>query len=141
MLEATAQVCIVITALIDLAMPVLLLRQQYHISDGEPLTRWGIVAAQHRGATRALALMSVSIETLFPLALFNRIARWLLVPAALGLLVGIRLLMGPTFEQFMICYVFWVPWAEVAAAIRQRITARARLAVTDRLQPSDWRET
>jgi len=32
-----------------------------------------------------------------------------LVPAGLLFLIGIRGLTGPTFEQFMICYVFWVP--------------------------------
>jgi len=26
----------------------LLLRQQYHLSDGEPLTNWGISVANHR---------------------------------------------------------------------------------------------
>ena len=31
-----------------------------------------------------------------------------LVPAGLLLLVGIRALMGPTFEQFMMRYVFWI---------------------------------
>jgi hypothetical protein len=105
-------------------LTLLLLRQQYHISDGEPLTRWGITVAHYPWATRLLALMSVSIETLFPLALFSRRARVLLVPAGFGLLVGIRTLMGPTFEQFMMCGVFWVPWAQVAAALPERWRAR-----------------
>jgi hypothetical protein len=114
-------------------LALLLLRQQYHISDGEPLTRWGILVARHGGLARALALMSVSIETLFPLVLVSRVARYVLVPAGFAMLVGIRVLMGPTFEQFMMCYVFWVPWAEVAAAVRGRITAgEGRLVPDDR---------
>lgn len=96
-------------------LALLLLRQQYHISDGEPLTRWGIFVAGNGYLAQALALMSVAVETLFPLTLFSRYARYLLVPGSLGMLVGIRVLMGPTFEQFMLCYVFWVPWAEVLA--------------------------
>ena len=94
-------------------LALLLLRQQYHLSDGEPLTTWGIWVANHASVARAMAAMSIAVETLFPLALFSRRARLLLVPAGLGFLVGIRLLMGPTFEQFMLCYVFWVPWHRV----------------------------
>jgi len=103
-------------------LALLLLRQQYHISDGEPLTRWGILVARHGAVARALALMVVAIETLFPLALVSRHARSLFVPAGFAMLLGIRVLMGPTFEQFMMCYVFWVPWAQVAAALRRRIS-------------------
>jgi hypothetical protein len=106
-------------------LALLLRRQQYHISDGEPLTRWGILVAQHGGAARALALATVSTELLFPLALFSRRARVVLVPAGLAMLLGIRVLMGPTFEQFMMCYVFWVPWASVAAAVRARVATGA----------------
>ena len=101
-------------------LALLLLRQQYHLSDGEPLTRWGIAVADHRWAAQALAASAVTIETLFPLALFSRRARAVLVPCGLAFLLGIRALMGPTFEQFMICYVFWVPWSSVVAAVRAR---------------------
>jgi hypothetical protein len=94
-------------------LAMLLQRQQYHISDGEPWTTWGIVVAQHPWAARSMATASVCIETLFPLALFSRTARLVLVPAGLVFLIGIRALMGPTFEQFMLCYVFWVPWGRV----------------------------
>jgi len=109
-------------------LTLLLLRQQYHISDGEPLTRWGITVAHHPWAARALALASVSIETLFPLALFSRTARLVFVPAGFGMLLGIRLLMGPTFEQFMMCGVFWVPWAAVLEAVREWRTVASRSA-------------
>ncbi len=112
-------------------LALLLRRQQYHISDGEPLTRWGVLIAHHAGAARGLALTSILTELLFPLALFSLRARWVLVPAGLAMLVGIRLLMGPTFEQFMLCYVFWVPWASVAGAVRQRFAAATRLVIFD----------
>jgi hypothetical protein len=97
---------------------LLLLRQQYHISDGDPLTTWGIVVAGHPWLSHAMAASAVMVETLFPLVLVSRYARAVLVPAGLLFLVGIRLLMGPTFEQFMMCYVFWVPWDRVAAIVR-----------------------
>jgi predicted DCC family thiol-disulfide oxidoreductase YuxK len=113
---------------------LLLLRQQYHISDGEPLTRWGIVIAQHPWLSHTMAATAMIVETLFPLSLFSTRARLLLVPAGLSFLIGIRLLMGPTFEQFMICYVFWVPWPLVAAFARERLrndTESERLVLYD----------
>jgi hypothetical protein len=97
---------------------LLLLRQQYHISDGDPLTTWGVWVAMHSWLTHALAATALSVELFFPLVLFSRRARAILVPAGLFFLVGIRLLMGPTFEQFMMCYVFWVPWQRVADIVR-----------------------
>jgi hypothetical protein len=97
---------------------LLLLRQQYHISDGDPLTTWGVLVAAHPWLTHAMAATALSVELFFPLVLFSRRARAVLVPAGLGFLVGIRLLMGPTFEQFMMCYVFWVPWQRVADIVR-----------------------
>jgi hypothetical protein len=65
----------------------------------------------------------VAIETLFPLSLFSRHARRILVPAGLLFLVGIRALMGPTFEQFMLCYVFWIPWRTVLSRTGARVVS------------------
>jgi hypothetical protein len=103
---------------------LLLRRQQYHISDGDPLTTWGLVIAHHAWAAHALAAAALAVETLFPLVLFSRRARLLLVPAGLLFLVGIRVLMGPTFEQFMMCYVFWVPWTQVRNVVTRAFTSR-----------------
>jgi hypothetical protein len=115
-------------------MSWLLLRQQYHLSDGEPLTTWGIWVANHPWIVRSMAATSVAVETAFPLALFSRAARFVLVPSGLAFLIGIRLLMGPTFEQFMMCYVFWVPWHRVLAynPLRDALTFRPRAAVDAR---------
>jgi len=103
-------------------MSWLLWRQQYHISDGEPLTRWGIWVANHGSLARAMAASAVCIETCFPLVIVSRRARYVIAPAGLLFLVGIRALMGPTFEQFMLCYVFWVPWG-LLYSVRARSTA------------------
>jgi hypothetical protein len=108
-------------------LSLLLLRQQYHLSDGEPLTTWGVWVANHAWAARGMAAVAVSVETLFPLALVSRAARLVLVPAGLAFLVGIRVLMGPTFEQFMMCYVFWIPWHRIVdAVVESRVVARSR---------------
>jgi hypothetical protein len=91
-------------------LAILLVRHQYYVSDGEPLTAWGPIIASYPWAARALAAVAVLTEVLYPLALFSTRARMLLVPAGVGFLVGIRFLMGPTFEPFVICNMFWVPW-------------------------------
>jgi hypothetical protein len=114
-------------------LAALLLRQQYHLSDGEPLTNWGIWVASHRWLARGMAAASVSVETLFPLVLFSRRARLVLVPAGLAFLIGIRVLMGPTFEQFMMCYVFWVPWERLLGY--QRVSGVSRVAVNPEDDP------
>jgi len=98
-------------------LALLLQRQQYHVSDGEPWTNWGLWVARHPWVVRAMAASAVATETLYPLALFSRHARLILVPAGLLFLVGIRALMGPTFEQFMLCYVFWIPWGQVLSRL------------------------
>jgi hypothetical protein len=103
-------------------LALLLQRQQYHISDGEPWTNWGLWVARHGVVAKLLAGMSIGIETLFPLALVSRTARLVLVPAGLLFLIGIRTLMGPTFEQFMLCYIFWVPWERVLYNARSYAT-------------------
>jgi hypothetical protein len=35
--------------------------------------------------------------------------------------------MGPTFEQFMMCYVFWIPWGRLIAAAQARTARRQDL--------------
>jgi hypothetical protein len=103
-------------------LALLLRRQQYHISDGEPWTNWGLSVARHSWVARSMAATSLCVELLFPLTLFSRTARRVLVPAGLLFLIGIRALMGPTFEQFMLCYVFWVPWERVLYNARGYVT-------------------
>jgi len=99
-------------------LAIILVRHQYFVSDGEPLTSWGVPIAAISWAPRLLAGISLATEVLYPLALFSRRARMVLVPGGIAFLVGIRLLMGPTFEAFLICNVFWIPWQRVLARVR-----------------------
>ena len=97
---------------------ILLLQHNYYVSDSEPLTAWGLTVAQYPGVCHLLAAATMAIEISYPLALFSRTARRIIVPAALSMLVAIRLLMGPGFEALMICHIFWVPWNRVFARLR-----------------------
>ena len=47
---------------------------------------------------------------------------WTVVPALILLMIGIRLLLGPSFFEFLLCNVFWVNWE----SIRGRWSGRAR---------------
>jgi hypothetical protein len=109
-------------------LAIVLVRHQYFVSDGEPLTSWGLAIAAYPWAPRLFAAVSLATEVLYPLALFSRRARLVLVPAGIAFLVGIRLLMGPTFEPFVICSVFWVPWSRVAAKVRAARRSRTAIA-------------
>lgn len=116
-------------------LATLLVRHQYHLSDGEPLTSWGPAIAAHSWAARGLAAIAITTETLYPLALFSARARVVLVPAGLAFLIGIRLLMGPTFEAFVICSVFWVPWTWVVDRFQRPSQHRPQRAAAQESTP------
>ena len=102
-------------------MTLLLMRVQYHISDADPLTNWGSYIAQHPLLARALAATTMMVEISYPLALLRTPLRAVIVLAGIGLIVGIRLLMGPTFEHFLLLNAFWVPWERVGARLGGRL--------------------
>jgi predicted DCC family thiol-disulfide oxidoreductase YuxK len=110
-------------------MALLLRRVQYHISDADPLVNWGVLVASVPAASSLMAFTTVFVETAYPLALFSRRLRVPMVVAGIALILGIRLLMGPTFEHFLLINAFWVPWVRVGAWIRQRLPARQPMRV------------
>ncbi len=110
-------------------MAILLVQAQYHIANADPAVRWGLAIATSPWICRMIAAATMVFETGYPLALFIPAARWIIVPGMAGLLIGIRLLMGPTFWPFVICQLFWVPWDRVAAWLRARLPAGKRVAV------------
>lgn len=102
-------------------MASLLIKSHYHTATAEPLTSWGLYLAQYVWLTRLIAASTIVFETLYPLALFSPKARLIVVPYVFSMLAGIRILMGPTFELFMICQLFWVPWDRVALWVTYRL--------------------
>ena len=93
----------------------LLLRHNYV---GAPWTTWGLNLAQYSWLCRLLAGFTIVTEVGFPLAMFSRRLRWILLPGAFSMHLGILLLMGPEFWQFLFCYVFWIPWPQVLNWLR-----------------------
>src|SRR4051794_3450832 len=110
-------------------MAILLRRVQYHISDADPLVNWGSHIAELPMAARLMAAGTIFVETSYPLSLFSRRLRVPLVLGGMGLIVGIRMLMGPTFEQFLVINVFWVPWDRVGERLRAWMSRRTDMRV------------
>jgi hypothetical protein len=106
-------------------LSIILTRAAYHVSDADPITGIGLGLAQHEWLARGLAGATLFIELGFVSALFSRAARFTMVPAAAGMIIGIRVLMGPTFGGFLLNTVFFVPWSEVLDALAVRAKARA----------------
>jgi hypothetical protein len=96
----------------------LLRMNHYHQPSDDPVLSWGLILSQYPRLCGVLAGGTMLLEVVYPLALVSRAASALLVPAAIGLLVAIRLLFGPTFEPLAISHVFWVPWQRVGERLR-----------------------
>jgi hypothetical protein len=90
-----------------------------------PMLDWGLWIASHRWLSRALALGTVAVETLFPLALVSRRLRPFLVAGALAMQLGIQFVMGPDFDIFIWSYLFWIPWDRVLGWLRERRDVRS----------------
>jgi hypothetical protein len=105
-------------------MAIVLTRAAYHVSDADPLTNAGLWIAARPWLAQGVAFLALAIELTFVGALVSVRARAVLVPAAAMMLVGIRVLMGPTFAGFLITNVFWVPWDAVWARFAAWRSAR-----------------
>jgi hypothetical protein len=106
-------------------LAVMLRQNAYQVADADPLTTWGLWLAQHPALCVAAAFLTVLFEFAYPLALIDWRARIVFPLGMCGLLLGIRLLMGPTFGLFILCHLFWIPWDRVAAAVRGIASRRA----------------
>jgi predicted DCC family thiol-disulfide oxidoreductase YuxK len=87
---------------------------------GPPWTDWGVWIAGVPWLSMSMGAISLALELSFPLALFSRTARWIVPAGVFGVQMGIFLLMGPNFDSFLICYLFWVPWERMGEVIRRR---------------------
>jgi hypothetical protein len=108
-------------------LAIALVRENYHTANSDPLTPWGLYLAHFPWLCQLLGASTLLCEGAFPLALIHPGIRRLVVPSMLGILIGIRVFLGPSFEQFMICFLFWVPWDQVRAWCARRFTGRSKV--------------
>jgi hypothetical protein len=97
---------------------------QHHHLHGVPQTSWGLLIASQPWLCRVIAGTTVTGELLFPLILLSRRIRLVMVPLALLMQAAVGLLMGLWFWQFLLCYLFFVPWHHLS---RRLPSARERL--------------
>ena len=88
-----------------------MLLQHHYKSD--PIVDWGKTIAGHALLCKILAAGTIAVEIGFPLAMFHRWLRWLFVSGMFFMQIGIALLMGVVFTQFMFVYLFWIPWDRI----------------------------
>lgn len=106
-----------------------LVMSQYHVSNAEPLVSWGPYLTHYPWLVRSLAASSLMLELGYPLALFSRRARWIFVPGVILMQFGIRMILGPSFGQMVICNVFWVPWDSVLDWVTRRTSTKNKTAL------------
>lgn len=112
------------------SMAIMLILHNYHISNTDhPLMSWGLNLAQHAWLCRTLAAATVITETGYFLALFSRRARLVFVPSMFFMLIGFRVILGPSFYQFLICNVFWIPGDRIVAWFAARARPERRYAL------------
>jgi predicted DCC family thiol-disulfide oxidoreductase YuxK len=94
-----------------------------------PPTDWGLWLAGVPWLCMAVGAASLALELFFPLALFSRLARRIVVPGVLAVQIGISLIMGPDFLRFLVCYLFWVPWKRMGEIITRAAARRPHHAL------------
>jgi len=70
----------------------------------------------------AVAAGALLLETCFPLVLFVPRLRWVLIPAAVAMHVGIRLTLGLDYSaQWLSAVIVFVNWPALIASIRRGV--------------------
>ena len=67
--------------------------------------------------SRAIACGALGLESLYLVTLFSRRLRPYVGIGGMFFFVGIRALMGPTFEPYLVCGLLLIPWHRVEAAV------------------------
>jgi len=85
----------------------------HHYIDDGIILDWGLYIAQIQWLCWLIAAGTIIIETGYPLALFGRSLRIILVPSLLFMQIGIWLLLDMFFVGIMICFMVWLPWHHI----------------------------
>ena len=97
--------------------------------DGPPWTDWGVWLARIPWLSLVAGAVALLLELLFPLALFSRRVRRIIVPSVFAVQIAILFMMGPDFQRFLVCYLFWVPWNRMGEIITRAAARRPRHAL------------
>jgi len=111
-------------------LAIILQQANYHTSNADPW--FGALSLRMAGWAWACWLLAAStyvFELGYPLALCFVPARWIVVPGMFMTQLGIRAFMGPTFQQFWFCNMFWIPWRRAGAWLEARLPKRAAMTI------------
>jgi HTTM domain len=112
-------------------MAILLMRAQMQ---GQAVLPFASYVREYPWLGQLVAAGTIVVEVGYPLVLFSSRARWILVPGAFSMQIGISLLMGITFRDWLILNLFWVRWPCVAyrfgRGFRRLLSLRKRLLTT-----------
>lgn len=111
------------------AMAFFLQRAQYHVTDAEPLANWGLWIARHPWASHLLSFMGLATELSYPIALFSKRLRYLIVLGGTMMQTGIAVLMGPNFYQMILCQLLWLPLDQLVDGVCVQFAGEKKLAV------------
>lgn len=96
------------------AVAIRLIRYQYNPANAGPLTSWGVDLAQSTWLAKIWVAATLIVEMCYPIALFSRKARWIVVPCGVLILVTMALLVQPIYP-LVLCQLFWAPWDRIIA--------------------------
>jgi hypothetical protein len=96
----------------------------HHYLEDRSLPAIGLYIAQSDWLCMFLAMMTVAVELLAPLALFNRWARCFLISSLFLMQLGNATILGvhPEFP-WLVLYWFWIPWNRVGDWLHKQMTA------------------
>ncbi len=86
---------------------------------GDPIVDWGAHLARHPIVCQTMAMAALLAEISAPLALTSPLFAWILIPSLFLMQIGNEVLLGVAFRQFMICYVFWIPWNRAGSLFKR----------------------
>ncbi|MDX1943839.1 MAG: hypothetical protein SFU86_00415 [Pirellulaceae bacterium] len=102
----------------------------------DPATRLGPWLAQFPLLCNVLAFGTIWCEVTAPLALFSKRYRWFVIPSLFAMQVGIDLVMGISFHHYLACYLFWIPWSDLADRTAAMWRRQPALSPPAKLVPS-----
>jgi len=111
------------------SMSYFLMRPPYHVADAEPLLNWGLWMSRHPFASHGMAAMGIGLELSYPLALFDRRLRYLIMASGMMMQTGIALMMGPNFYQMVLCQLLWLPLDRIFYWVQGKFSGKKTYAM------------
>jgi hypothetical protein len=101
---------------------------KHHYPGFAPVSRIGLVLAEHAWITKPMAAFGMGVELLAPLGMVSRIARATVIPGLFAMLLAFWFTHGFSPRPFYPLFAWFVPWDVLVAWLRARVTQTPHLA-------------